>query len=605
MQNKLTLRQITEMILSEENSALMISPSLLKKDSVRIFQNCKRIIRLKESGTFEEFFNEAEKSVAAGEHLLSYIPYETGYIFEKKFEKILSDKEIRESALSASFFCYENSLELTPDLSDFSFDTEKAAVKDFAINRSKEEFRDDIELIRDHIREGDTYQVNYTVQGSFSFEGDFTDLFLSCVYNQSADYVFLINHGGKLTYSISPELFFTKTGDQITVRPMKGTTKRGDDLKQDNALIKKLFTSEKERAENVMIVDLMRNDLARICKPGSVTVKELFRIETYEKVHQMVSTITGSIEKGKSLSDIFRSIFPCGSITGAPKIRTMEIIREREQRVRGIYCGSIGFLEGKNASFNVAIRTFEIDKSTRKGIIGLGSGIVFDANPESEYEETLLKGTFLTNPGREFFIFESLLLKRAKYDYLKDHIQRLNRTAEFLDFKIDHFDLSVKINTTPIVRSYHPYKIKFSVSKYGFVSVEETRIFSEKGVKRVGIADEMLPVKDKFRLYKTTNRDVYNRWYAKATEEGLYDYLFFNEEGYLLEGCINSVVIQEGDKAFTPPIKLHILPGIMLSKLKKAYKVTEELITKDRLLNADKIYLCNSVRGAHVVKLNL
>ncbi|NUM72281.1 MAG: aminodeoxychorismate synthase component I [Ignavibacteriaceae bacterium] len=593
------------MILSEENSALMISPSLLKKDSVRIFQNCKRIIRLKEFGTFEEFFDEAEKSVAAGEHLLSYIPYETGYIFEKKFEKILSDKEIRESALSASFFCYENSLELTPDLSDFSFDTEKAAVKDFAINRSKEEFRDDIELIRAHIKEGDTYQVNYTVQGSFSFEGDFTDLLLSCVYNQSADYVFLINHGGKLTYSISPELFFTKTGDQITVRPMKGTTKRGDDLKQDNALIKKLFTSEKERAENVMIVDLMRNDLARICKPGSVTVKELFRIETYEKVHQMVSTITGSIEKGKSLSDIFRSIFPCGSITGAPKIRTMEIIREREQRVRGIYCGSIGFIEGENASFNVAIRTFEIDKSTRKGIIGLGSGIVFDANPESEYEETLLKGTFLTNPGREFFIFESLLLKRAKYDYLKDHIQRLNRTAEFLDFKIDHYDLAVKINTTPIVRSYHPYKIKFSVSKYGFVSVDETRIFSEKGVKRVGIADEMLPVKDKFRLYKTTIRDVYNRWYAKATEEGLYDYLFFNEEGYLLEGCINNVVIQEGDKAFTPPIKLHILPGIMLSKLKKVYKVTEELITKDRLLNADKIYLCNSVRGAHVVKLIL
>lgn len=605
MQNKLTLRQIAEMILSEENSALMISPSLLKKDSVRIFQNCKRIIRLQEYDTFEQFFKDAEKSVAAGEHLLSYIPYETGYIFEKKFEKILSDKKIRESALSASFFCYENSLELTPDLSDFSFDTEKAAVKDFAINRSKEEFRDDIELIRDHIKEGDTYQVNYTVQGSFSFEGDFTDLLLSCVYNQSADYVFLINHGVKLTYSISPELFFTKSGDQITVRPMKGTTKRGDDFKQDNALMKKLFTSEKERAENVMIVDLMRNDLARICKPGSVTVKELFRIETYEKVHQMVSTITGSIEKGKSLSDIFRSIFPCGSITGAPKIRTMEIIREREHRVRGIYCGSIGYLEGENASFNVAIRTFEIDKSTRKGIIGLGSGIVFDANAESEYEETLLKGSFLTNPGREFFIFESLLIKRGKYEYLKEHMERLNSTAEMLLFKIDHSELSSITSSIPMIRTYHPYKLKFSVSKYGYVKEEETRLVSDKGVKRVGIADEMLPVKDKFRLYKTTIRDAYNRWYAKATEEGLYDYLFFNEEGYLLEGCINNVVIQEGDKAFTPPIKLHILPGIMLSKLKKTYKVTEELITKDRLMNADKIFLCNSVRGAHVVKLIL
>ncbi len=605
MQQKLTLRKLTEIILAEDNSALVISPSLLKTESVKLYRNCKRVIRLGDYNSYEKFFADAENAVKQGEYLLAYLPYETGYLFEQKFKHFLQDDSVKQSALSAAFYCYDKVQDVTPDLSDFSFDPVKAAVKDFQINRSRDEFVQDIKLIREHIKDGDTYQVNYTVEGGFRFEGDFEELFLSCVYNQSADYVFLINHRGKLTYSISPELFFRKSGGKITVRPMKGTTKRGDDLRQDNALVKKLKNSEKERAENVMIVDLMRNDLARICKPGSVSVEELFSVETYEKVHQMVSQISGTLEEDKSLSDIFRSIFPCGSITGAPKIRTMEIIREQEQRNRGIYCGSIGIINQDSAMFNVAIRTFEIDKNSRKGVIGLGSGIVFDAYPQSEYEETLLKGTFLTNPGKEFFIFESMLIKKGRYHYLKEHMERLNRTAEMLLFKVNYSELSAHVSSIPMIRTYHPYKLKFSFSKYGDIKVEETKLESDKGKKKVRIADEVLPVNDKLRLYKTTNRETYNRWYSKAVEEGLYDYLFFNEEGFLLEGCINNVIIQEGSKLITPPLKLHILPGIMRAKLKKANNISEELITRERLINAEKIYLSNSVRMLQEVTLIL
>ena len=289
---------------------------------------------------------------------------------------------------------------------------EKYKIKNFKLNTSKNEFTKSISKIKSYIEEGDTYQVNYTIKGKFDFEGSYSGLFSNLVFNQSAQYIAVINNNGKIIISLSPEMFFEIKGRKIISKPMKGTARRGIDHSNDEFIKYELERSEKNRAENVMIVDLIRNDLGRVSEYGSVKVKNIFEVEKYESVYQMVSTVESKLKKNVKLSDILKNIYPCGSITGAPKIRTMEIINELEKEKRGIYTGSIGLIRKNKITFNVPIRTLTIDKKSNKGEIGLGSGIVWDSIAEEEYEETKLKGKFLTEPNKPFEIIETMKIER-------------------------------------------------------------------------------------------------------------------------------------------------------------------------------------------------
>ena len=255
--------------------------------------------------------------------------------------------------------------------------------------------------------------------------------------------------------------------DIIKSKPMKGTSRRGIDLSSDSLIKYQLETSEKNIAENVMIVDLIRNDLGKISKYGSVKVKNLFQVEKYESVYQMVSTIESKLRKKIQLSDVLRNIFPCGSITGAPKIRTMEIIKELEKEERGIYTGAIGLIRKNKVTFSVPIRTLCIDKKTGKGEIGLGSGIVWDSVAEEEYEETQLKGKFLTDPEKPFEIFETILVNNNKIFLLEEHLDRMQQAAEYFLFCFDRAKIKSQIEKVIKSADNEKFRFRISLSKSG------------------------------------------------------------------------------------------------------------------------------------------
>ena len=387
------IKEIINKVLATPNAAFFYTPPFFGKSDSYLFLRPKEIITIKSLRNLDEKLNRIDELVAEGYFGYSFMNYEAGYLFEKSLNKFLP----RNENLIQFFFYDKKNVQPIKSNKILLDSFEKYKIKNFKLNTSKNEFTNSISKIKSYIEEGDTYQVNYTIKGKFDFEGSYSGLFNNLVFNQSAQYIAVINNNGKIIISLSPEMFFENNGRKIISKPMKGTARRGIDHSNDEFIKYELERSEKNRAENVMIVDLIRNDLGRVSEYGSVKVRNIFEVEKYESVYQMVSTVESKLKKNTKLSDVLKNIFPCGSITGAPKIRTMEIINELEKENRGIYTGSIGLIRKNKITFNVPIRTLTIDKKTNKGEIGLGSGIVWDSIAEEEYEETKLKGNFLLN----------------------------------------------------------------------------------------------------------------------------------------------------------------------------------------------------------------
>ncbi len=300
---------------------------------------------------------------------------------------------------------------------------------------SRSEYSDAVSRIRDLIARGDTYQVNYTFPLLSHFNGDPSAWYDTLCTAQGAEYCAYLDLGRYKVLCISPELFFERSGDSIKTKPMKGTINRGRWAQEDEERARQLAESAKDRAENVMIVDLLRNDLGKISVPGSVTVSKLFEVERYETLWQMTSTVESTLRSDVGLADVMAALFPCGSITGAPKIRTMEIIRELEPFPRGIYTGTIGFIRpGGDCVFNVAIRTVVLDSDTGAATFGVGGGITIDSTAEREYDECLLKSSFLTAPIPRFRLLESILLEGGEFFLLSRHLDRLRASAKYFNF---------------------------------------------------------------------------------------------------------------------------------------------------------------------------
>ncbi|MDM5334113.1 aminodeoxychorismate synthase component I [Ureibacillus composti] len=460
---------------------------------------------------------------------------------------------------------------------------------------SMDEYRNAISSIKQGIEDGVTYQTNYTIRLNSVFQGDDLAFFDQLRRAQSSNYCAYINTGEHSILSASPELFFHLEEHQISTRPMKGTISRGKTLLEDRQNAEWLFQSEKNRAENLMIVDLLRNDLSMIATPHSVEVPKLFDIEPYPTVHQMTSTITATIKPNTQLVDIFKALFPCGSITGAPKISTMEKIAELESTPRDVYCGAIGYITPNHeAIFNVPIRTVVIDQKTSIATYGVGGGITWDSTTEDEYDEILAKAKLLEVERPVFQLLESLLLKDGEIFLLEEHLNRLQNSAEYFGFELNEDAVRSQLLHFASENSVGEFKIRLVVENHGDLKIEGQVITQPKIPLKVMLADKPVDQNNPFLYHKTTNRAVYSNYQLKFPD--VYDVLLWNKDGELTEFTNGNVVLEIDGVNYTPPIRSGLLAGTFRESLLREDIIQEKLLTVQDLKKASKIWFINSVR---------
>ncbi len=555
-------------------------------------------------------FKKIDKALKQGLYVAGWWSYEFGYLLEPRLYPLLKNLEISDRPLAQisifkrpMIWNHEPSGPSSPLVVHSHLHEQLSG---FELDVSRSHYLKAIEKIKDYISSGHTYQVNYTARVNFEFSGDPVQLYLALRAQQPVSYGALIRNEDDWIISLSPELFFRIESGRIWSKPMKGTLGRGRTVEEDIDLARFLSRDIKNRAENVMIVDLIRNDLGRLCTTGSVTVPELFTVERYNTLFQMISRVEGTLKKNTSWLDIFRSLFPCGSVTGAPKIRTMEIIRELEVSPRGVYTGAIGFIspEGKSV-FNVAIRTVELSKG--KGTMGIGSGITIGSDPEAEYEECILKAEFLTRPFEDFHLIETILWEKKKrpetglegYFLLSRHLERLEKSAHYFSFHFDHEFLIQKLRL--LVRKLdmdeHPKRVRLLLARDGSVETEFSPLNQVEEPVPIGLSKKKVASTDPFRYHKTTRRALLDEEHRIATERGLFDVIFINERGEITEGAITNIFIRRDGKLITPPLSSGLLPGTLRQELIETGKAAEKVIHANDLKEASEIYVGNSVRG--------
>ena len=424
----------------EPYSAFFYTPLFYPNGKSYYFEKPVEIIEANDPSSFTNAFTKIDTLLNKRLKGYALISYETGYFFEERLLPLLPQNR-GVPLIQFVFFDSTQAIALPTKEIDFSSSAEilknfESPVENFRITTSKAAYKKNISKIKTYIEEGETYQVNYTIKGKFDISGSIANLFLYLIFNQTAPFSAFINNSKAFIISTSPELFFKICDDKIITQPMKGTLSRGKNLEEDLLKKNELHMSEKNRAENIMIVDLLRNDLAKIAKMNCVRPVSMFDVHKYESLFQMISTVEADLEFS-GISGVLRNLFPCGSITGAPKIRTMEIIRELEKEPRDYYTGSIGIFDDNQSTFNVAIRTIKINKENSEGEIGIGSGIIYDSDPENEYAETLLKSNFLTKSDPYFEIFETLLFEEGSFFMLDLHLERMINAADYFLFYFD------------------------------------------------------------------------------------------------------------------------------------------------------------------------
>ncbi|HYI49688.1 MAG TPA: aminodeoxychorismate synthase component I [Allosphingosinicella sp.] len=450
---------------------------------------------------------------------------------------------------------------------------------------SQAEYQSALAAVKAHILAGDVYQANLTFAAEVPVAGHPLALYAALRARARAGHGGIVFTGTHWLLSLSPELFFTLEGGRVTTRPMKGTAPRDADPAAFAA-------DPKQRAENLMIVDLLRNDLSRVAKPGSVEVPELFAVETYPTILQLTSTVTAGLEEGLGAIDLIRAIYPCGSITGAPKIRAMEITDALEASPRGPYCGMIGRLapDGE-AAFNVAIRTLTLRDGARVAHLGLGSGIVADSVPEEEWRECLAKGAFVET-ARRFDLIETMRFdpQDGVID-LDRHLARMKASADALDFPFDRHEARNELQAATFRAG--PSRIRMMLGRTGALAIEMRPLepLPEEPVE-VALAPLPVPAGD-FRLrHKTSDRAFYDEARAAA---GAFETLFRDPEGFLTEGSFTSLFVERGGKLVTPPLCRGLLPGILRGRLIEEGRAEEgELVEADLALG---FYIGNAVRG--------
>jgi para-aminobenzoate synthetase / 4-amino-4-deoxychorismate lyase len=457
-----------------------------------------------------------------------------------------------------------------------------------------------VERIRELIAAGHTYQVNHTIRLRAMIQGDERGFYRDLCLSQRGGYAAFLDLGRYRVLSASPELFFRIDGERITTRPMKGTAPRGRWLAEDEEIAARLVASSKDRAENAMIVDLLRNDLGRICRTGSVEVERMLEAERFETVWQLTSTIEGELRPEITLLDTFRALFPSGSVTGAPKVRTTRIIADLEDSARGPYCGAIGYLAPAGsgeprASFNVAIRTVVLDAQTRTAEYGVGGGITHDSSASGEYEEIVAKARVLTDVRPAFELFESLAHAPAEgFRHLDEHLERLAGSAGYFGFRFEPEAAAAALKRA-IAEVTGTSVVRLTLARDGGLSTDVRDLSPADDAVRVALDDKPVDPSDVWLFHKTTRRRPYER--RRERRPDVDDVLLVNDRGEVTESTIANLAVRLDGVWVTPPVNAGLLPGTYRNLLLREGRMTERPVTVDDLRGARELALVSSVRG--------
>ena len=494
-----------------------------------------------------------------------------------------------------------------------------------------------IATVRDYIAAGDTYQVNYTYRHHFDVFGSPVALYYALRQRQPVPYgACICLPEGDAVLSLSPELFIRHHQGNLTARPMKGTAAASDDPHRNQAIANALHLDEKNRTENVMIVDLLRNDLGRISSTGSVKVSKLFEVTRYARVLQMTSTVEATLRPNLGLHEVMTALFPCGSITGAPKHRTMQIIDEIESTPRGIYTGAIGWFDPPNASLSnpeskestspriadfclsVPIRTLHLSApnslGVRQGVMGVGAGIVHDSVAEDEYAECALKASFLTGLESNFQLFETMFAtQQSGCRYQERHLHRLQQSAHCFGFAFNSESITQQLrHFCEHLLPEGAYRVRLALSKSGEITLSSGLLNPLPPRVKLWLANDWCDAIDStyavdplFLAHKTTHRHHYDLAWKAAEARGGFDMLFINQQGYVTEGGRSNLFIRQGNRWLTPPLSDGVLPGIMRAIVlaDPQMHASEQQLSFDDVRRADQIMVCNSLRGVMPAEL--
>ena len=564
-----------------------------------LFQNPAEWLAVHTLAELPALFREIERAVTAGLWVAGYLSYECGYHWEPT---AFPGFKPAAGGLPLACFGVYRKPELLPRMSGAAHTTQ--GVDAVRLSLSPEQFRSSFTRIQQWIASGDTYQVNFTTTAEAAYPHSSAALFAHMMEKQPVAFGAMLHIGERVILSASPELFFHLRGRQISVRPMKGTSPRGATPADDARLTAELAADEKNRAENIMIVDLLRSDLGRIAVPGSVRVAQLFAVEQYPSLLQMVSEIEAELREDVSTYQLFRSLFPSGSIVGAPKVRTMQLIRELEGRDRGVYTGAIGFFSPqREVMFNVAIRT-----AVHHGqhvSMGVGSGITADSEAAAEYAECLLKMRFLGD--RSFSLIESMRWEHGRCELLARHMDRMAASAAHFGFC---FERAAVLAAVEQYGSALPregiWKLRLMLDHKGICRFAPAEAIEDDAHEPLYACVWPTPVasSDPWLRHKTTRRVVYEQAAREAKNNGCVDAVFTNEHGMVTEGAIHSVFVRHGEQWRTPPVSAGVLPGVYRGwLLERDPSIAEQEVPLGELWTADEIWLTNAVRGRRLVTL--
>ena len=543
------------------------------------FSNPIKTIEAFDNESFKLAFDEIEK-YRHGAYLLGYIRYEAKDIFLGK--EIKSDSPLLYFEVFDEYedFELENSLfiEALNPIAQISYD----------------EYSQSLHEIKNLIAQGETYQVNYTYDYAVSSGLEGFELYMSILKNQKTPYNAYIKNKYEEILSFSPELFFEIEGNFIKTKPMKGTINRGQDKEEDLQNIEFLRNDIKNRAENVMIVDLLRNDLGKIAKTASVKVDKLFEVETHKTLHQMTSEVSAELLPDISFYNIFEAIFPCGSVTGAPKISTMEIIDRLEIAKREVYCGAIGLISPAKTVFSVPIRILQKKNNEKDYKCRVGGAIVWDSDILEEWDETLTKIKFLTLEP-DFKFIETIKVENSELVFGDLHFERLQNAAKEWGFKFNDKILQIRPEVDGMMRVL--------LSKDGSFEVQYLPLVESK-TDKVIISKNPVKSQEKFLQYKTTHRPWYDESMQKIKNGEIYDEIFLNEKGELTEGARTNIVFEIDGKLYTPPLGCGLLNGIFRQKMIEEQQIQEKILYLADFKRAENIFCINSVRGITKVKID-
>ena len=601
--------------------ATLPRPFVLLEDrldrSARLFRDPVEIVACTATDDVDAAFGRLEAGLGRGFAAAGFLSYELGYALEDKLEPLMPPPARRLSPLFW-FGLFEAPQNLSPDAVDAEFAGlgPPPPIADLAPFHGRAEHVKKVGEILEFIRAGDIYQANLTFPMLFRYAGDPLALYGALRTRQP------VAHGGVVALqeqtilSVSPELFVKVSGGRAFVRPMKGTAARSPDPAADAAARAALAADPKQRAENLMIVDLLRNDLSRISVVGSVRTPALFTVESYPTFHTMTSTVTAALRSGLSLRQEFAALFPCGSIVGAPKIRAAEILSELEERPRGVYTGSIGAVSPAGDSiagdlnFNVAIRTAVI-AANGDGYYGVGGGIVADSDPNGEYDEALLKARVLTELAADYGLIETLRWSAAQgYWRLDQHLGRLNASAAALNFVFDRGAAEARLAAA--AQAWRAgagdgggdRRVRLELARDGTLALTSEPL-PERPVQelKLCIAEERLDAADPFLRYKTTRREAFDRAYAQAARAKLDEALLLNRQDRIADASRNSVFAEIGGRLVTPRIADGALPGVLRAALIEEGRAVEDALTLSSLERAQRWFVGNSLYGLRPARL--